>query len=153
MKNLTLAFVLFLLAVPCMAEESPFAEGLSLHLDPPETAFQEEESKTSDPEPFIQSRIYAGFWCPAYNGDEDSPGCDIGAAVSLQRWERLSWVAVAGTETIGTGLAWVAHRSEVRGQTVAVAVGVIAPYDDTGIRLDDWRPAVGATVSFWGGQR
>lgn len=98
------------------------------------------------PEPSILS---GAAWCVVHTREpaESEPGCDIGAGIALQRWRRLSWVAVVGAETLGTGLAWIAHRPE-RGPVVAVAAGVVVRYDSTGISAGEVYPALGATLSF-----
>lgn len=97
-------------------------------------------------------RLFAAGWCPVIrssdNAEETDPGCDVGAGAALVRVKRLAWVAVVGTETVGTGAAWVAHHGQgERAPTIAVAVGIVAPYDDRGIYADRWAVAVGATLS------
>lgn len=78
--------------------------------------------------------------------EPDKPGCDVGAGLSLLRYKRAAWVAVLGTETLGTGVAWLAHQPK-RGPAIAVAIGVVVRYDSSGIETRLY-PALGATLSF-----
>lgn len=81
--------------------------------------------------------------------DSARPGCDIGIGIALQTYRKLSWVAVIGTGTIGTGLAWTAYRppAESRQPVIAVAIGIVTSYSADGIS-SDLHPAIGATLSF-----
>lgn len=90
------------------------------------------------------SPVVGAGWCAVKMGDEETPGCDIGAGVALVHVNRISWIAVVGTKTVGMGLAWTVSNKPV----VAVAVGVICEYDETGIDGSKVYPALGATLSF-----
>jgi hypothetical protein len=100
-------------------------------------------------EPDRPSPLSAGAWCIVRTTDTDSdqPGCDIGAGLALERWRKLSWVAVLGAETLGTGLAWVPSR-DGGGPVIAVAIGLVVRYDTTGIDGSQAYPAIGCTLSF-----
>lgn len=119
MRAALAAGLLVLLAVPAYAQEPPEPEA---------------------------PRIVAAAWCPVRSEDEpeeDDPGCDVGVGAALLRHGRAALVGAIGTETVGLGGAWVAHSGEQL--TVAVAVGVVAPYDGDGLRADRASLAVGAT--------
>jgi hypothetical protein len=107
------------------------------------------------PEP-EDPRLAAAAWYVVRRSGDDLPegeiGRDFGLGVGLLRWRRLSWVAVVGAQSLGTGLAWVAHRGGEGRPVIAVAVGVVAPYDEGGVYSDQLRPAVGATVALGRGE-
>ncbi len=96
------------------------------------------------------SPIAGAAWCVLRRGDpeeeEKIAGCDVGVGLALARWRRLSWVAVLGVETLGTGLGWTAYRGG-GGATVAVAAGFVVAYDSGGIDAHKVYPALGATLS------
>jgi hypothetical protein len=143
--RLQVALLAALLAVPALAEDAP----------------------SSEPEPFP---VQAAAWCVVQDRESSpapvqepveeepreaveepaEPGCDVGVGLALYRWRRLSWVAVLGQETIGTGLAFVPHRPK-RGPIPALAVGIVVPYDSEGIYSEP-RLAIGATLAFTGRQ-
>lgn len=85
-------------------------------------------------------------------GSEGELECDAGAAVALLgkdfRQGRLSLVGVLGAQSLGIGGAWTFGRQG--GHPLSVAVGVVAPYDGSGIVADEWAFALGATVSVFG---
>lgn len=90
------------------------------------------------------------------NDQSTNPGCDIGAGLALyrfRRYPRLSWVAVLGRSTTGTGLAWTAYRPtpDSTGPILAVAIGAVVRYDVDGIYVREVYPALGATLSFMRG--
>jgi hypothetical protein len=98
----------------------------------------------------VSDYVVAAGWCAMYS-DEPEPdqvGCDIGVGAALARRGRAFLAAVIGAETVGIGLGWTAYRGGA--VTIAAALGVIAPYDERGIRLDGWAPAVGTTIGFGG---
>lgn len=84
--------------------------------------------------------------------EPDELGCDAGAGVSLVYRDfpqgRLSLVGVIGMQSLGVGAAWTFGRE--MGHPLSVAVGLVAPYDGTGIYSDGWAVALGATVSLLG---
>lgn len=93
---------------------------------------------------------------PSMNDQSTNPGCDIGAGLALYRFKRfprLSWVAVLGRSTTGTGLAWTAYRPapDSTGPILAVAIGAVVRYDVDGIYVREVYPALGATLSFMRG--
>lgn len=91
----------------------------------------------------------AGKEEPAVAAEEPpKPGCDVGVGFALYRWRKLSWVAVLGQETLGTGLAFVPYRPK-RGPIPALAVGLVVPYDSEGIYSEP-QLAIGATLAFTG---
>lgn len=77
----------------------------------------------------------------------DLPGCDLGMGVAIVRHRRLSWVAVIGTQTLGTGVAWRVGGGDGI-PVVAVAVGAVVRWDETGVDATEVLPAVGATLTF-----
>lgn len=79
----------------------------------------------------------------------DLPGCDLGMGVKLLGLghPRLSWVGVIGTQTVGTGVALRVLGGDGT-PVVAVAVGVVVHYDETGVDATEVLPAVGATLTF-----
>lgn len=98
-----------------------------------------------------ESLIVAAGWCTFQSGeasDEEgaAPGCDLGVGVSLYGRDRWRVVAAVGSWSVGAGLAWVALRPG-RGPVIAVAVGLMAPYDSSGIDPHP-RLALGATFGF-----
>lgn len=115
-----------------------------------ETETPEEGIETSASHP----RLVAAGWCPVVRdgeAEEDGrPGCDVGLGLALGSWRRLAVVAVVGTDSVGTGFAWVVR--DAGGPAIAVAVGVVAPYDDTGVYADRLAPALGITLN-WRGAR
>jgi len=107
-----------------------------------------------------QPGLTAATWCAIVSDSgsdpEESgrkPGCDVGMGAALYRWHRLAWVVVIGTETAGTGIALVTFRPPPgeSGTVVAIAAGVVTPYDREGIYVDEWALALGATFGFGGG--
>lgn len=77
-------------------------------------------------------------------------GCDIGIGFSLYTHNRLAIVAVVGSESIGSGLAWIINphaKSESDHRPVmAIAIGIVTPYDSSGIGRDV-QLALGMTLS------
>lgn len=113
----------------------------------------EEAEEAKEPEQ-RESLIVAAGWCtfqsktktneePAENA---APGCDLGVGVSLYGSGRWRVVAAVGSWSVGAGLAWVALKPE-RGPVIAVALGLMAPYDSSGIDPHP-RLALGATFGF-----
>lgn len=121
--------LLLVCAPPAVAQDEPAA-------DPPPSA-----------EEHPQSLFFAAAWCSATGSGDDggAPGCDAGAGVALARYRRFRWVVVAGSTTIGTGIAWVPAGQRPGGPVFAVAAGLVTRYDSTGIATDLY-PAIGATV-------
>lgn len=111
------------------------------------------EEKTAPPES-THPALTASAWCALRDRDEPAaelePGCDAGLAAAFYRHGRLALVGAIGTETVGLGAAWVVWSGD--GPTVAVAGGVIAPYDGEGVYPREWAPALGVTMS-WGRPR
>lgn len=137
--RLTLLLLLFGAGGPVVSQELPFEDPAA------------EESS---------SPLVGAAWCVVRSsgadpdkaratGDPGDPGCDAGVGLALARWRRLSWVAVLGTGTTGTGIAWVAHRpADGSGPVFAVAAGAVVRYDSSGIDGGKIYLALGATVSF-----
>lgn len=136
-----LAAVIVMLPLPCAAQET----------DEPA-----EETTTSQE----TSPLTAAAWCvvkghrdPTNASDDESSeatvfsGCDLGAGLSLYRHRSWAGVFVLGTQTAGIGIAYVAHRPKT-GPVIAIAVGIVVPYDSRGLYAGEWAPAVGATLSF-----
>jgi hypothetical protein len=131
-----LAIVLLLVAGPALAQE-----------EPPDAV---DSDAVGESEP-ADSRLAAAGWCAVRTSsapDEGAPGCDVGMAAALWTWRRTALVAVVGGETVGVGVAWVVHT----GPTVAVAAGVIAPFDDGGVNGSSLAPALGVTLTFGRGR-
>ncbi len=113
----------------------------------PEPAPEAEVAEQPEPSPLV-----AAGWCAvdsgepaaAEEGDEPTTGCDAGVGVALWTWRRLAPVAVIGTRTVGAGVAYLAYNR------VAIALGVVAPYDKSGIHAGGAQLALGATFSFGG---
>lgn len=100
----------------------------------------------------LDGPIVASAWCAVQK--DGGPGCDLGAGVSLLHFHRLNLVAVIGSKTVGAGLAWVAYRpSSATGfqHTLAVAIGLVAPYDSKAGVSRAIYPALGATLAFHSG--
>jgi len=110
------------------------------------------------------SPLVASDWCVAQSrnsqptassnsSDHNSsrtPGCDVGLGVSLFTHNRLSLVSVLGTKTLGIGLALIVVKPTPSfPRVVALALGVVARYDSSGIYREVY-PALGATLSFRG---
>jgi hypothetical protein len=103
------------------------------------------------------SRVAAAGWCAIHDSSADpdtisddtprSPGCDFGLAASVYDWRRFHLVGVLGAETVGVGLARVVS-AEGDSRVIAVALGVVALYDDQGIDMGSTTLALGATLSF-----
>lgn len=117
---------------------------------PPDSTPELAEESDESPSP-----LAGAGWCVVRGKEKsdaskteepDRPGCDVGAGLSLLRYKRAAWVAVLGTETLGTGVAWLAHQPK-RGPAIAVAIGVVVRYDSSGIETKLY-PALGATLSF-----
>jgi hypothetical protein len=93
-------------------------------------------------------RLVAAAWCPVRTGapaDEDVIGCDAGVGAALVRWHRAFLAGVVGSKTVGFGLGWTAYRGP--SMIVAVAAGIVAPYDEQGVRADGAALALGCTFS------
>lgn len=82
-------------------------------------------------------------------------GCDIGIGFLLYRpsnpkYNRFALVAVIGSESLGPGIAYILNpnaKSEADHRPImAIAFGVIAPYDGNGIGRD-LQLALGMTLS------
>lgn len=74
-------------------------------------------------------------------------GCDIGVGFSLYTHNRLAVVAVVGSESIGSGIAWILNPNASDNRPVmAVAIGIVTPYDRNGIGRDV-QLALGMTFS------
>lgn len=124
------AFLLALLATPALAQEA----------NPP---------TSSDYLP-----IAPAVWCVAIDGATDleteaDPGCDAGIAAVLYRFRfepRLSIVAALGTWSLGPGVGWTFHRSG-NGTAYGIAVGLIVPWSEAGIDIQEPGVALGATLS------
>jgi hypothetical protein len=102
------------------------------------------------------SRVAAAGWCALHDSSSEadaesdssrSPGCDFGLAASVYDWRRFHLVGVLGAETVGVGLARVVS-AEGDSRVIAVALGVVALYDDQGIDTGSATLALGATLSF-----
>lgn len=101
--------------------------------------------------------LAAAAWCGIKTGaGDDVARCDQGVAGALATWDpgekgglRGSWVLFAGSESAGTGVA-VSRRLSDR-VVLGAGAGVAVPYpeDERGIDLEDLRPVVGITASFW----
>lgn len=96
-----------------------------------------------------RSPLVGAAWCQVGQAEAGASGCDVGLGVALYRWHHLAAVAVVGQESVGAGLAWVVTPSDYRGPSVAVAVGMVAHYDSSGIQTDP-QPALGVTIAFTG---
>lgn len=119
----------------------------------------------------VYSQIAAAGWCVVQssnnqsdqsNPDDSFPpqsdesesssalGCDIGIGFSLYTLNRLALVAVVGSESIGSGVAWIINphkKSETDHRPVmAIAIGIVTPYDGNGIGRDV-QFALGMTLS------
>lgn len=119
----------------------PVAAGAQVVADDEEEQAEEES----------ESLIVAAGWCTFQTGEADEeeevpPGCDLGVGVSF--FGRGPWrvVAAVGSWSVGVGLARVAVRPK-RGPVIAVAIGLIVPYDSSGIDPHP-RLALGATFGF-----
>lgn len=110
-----------------------------------------QEAENPQPE---HSPIAASAWCAVHEDgrEEGEPGCDAGIGGALHCWGRACLVGVLGMETLGPGASWRLHVDE-EGRVYAVALGVVAPWDEDGVRVSDWAVAVGATLSFRGSER
>jgi len=108
---------------------------------------------TAEPEPEAPTLVGA-TWCAVRTSDPEpgDSGCDVGLGAALLHWHRLAWVAVVGGETLGTGLSWSLNPRRRSGPLIAVAAGVVVPYDSSGIDARKAAPALGATLAF-GGKR
>lgn len=139
--------ILLALCAPAVQAQDEAPEGT------PEAA---EEESTGHRSPLI-----AAGWCVVSDGEEKAvaddnaeteeeepaePGCDAGLGIALYRWRRLAWVAVAGSETLGTGVAWISYQPK-SGPVIAVALGLVARYGSRGIE-PKVHLAIGATLSF-----
>lgn len=174
MRKARILVVLALLAAPLVAqepsEEEPHFAGAPLSRLELQALLADAQAaeEAQEPDPFP---VTAAAWCtlqdrqsepapPAPETGEESPpvaaeeppkpGCDVGVGLALYRWRKLSWVAVLGQETLGTGLAFVPYRPK-RGPIPALAVGVVVPYDSGGIYSEP-QLAIGATLAFTGRQ-
>lgn len=156
-------------------ENEPKNSELEAEIEPKSGENEPEiDSKSAENE---QNRgIFAAVWCKVVsNKEENKPittpvedpkepeetdseednsnggfkGCDAGFAASIINFNRLHWVAVIGTSSVGTGLAWSIARG--KGRPMAVALGVVANYDSKGIYADTLALTLGATVSLRGG--
>lgn len=154
--------LLVLSAVAAGAQEWPTRISLDVHFQDEEPDEAEEPAK--EEAPAHRSPLIASVWCvisdseqkPAEEPDDpedpeteetsSAPGCDAGLGIALYRWRRLALVAVAGSETVGAGLAWIAYQAKT-GPVIAIALGIVARYDSRGIQRDV-HPALGATLSF-----
>jgi len=98
--------------------------------------------------------LVGATWCAVRTSEAapGDPGCDVGLGAALLHWHRLAWVAVVGGETLGTGLSWSLNPRRRSGPLIAVAAGVVVPYDSSGIDARKAAPALGATLAF-GGKR
>lgn len=88
---------------------------------------------------------------PPQSDESDSTtsplGCDIGVGFSLYTHNRLAVVAVVGSESIGSGIAWILNPNAPDNRPVmAVAIGIVTPYDRNGIGRDV-QLALGMTLS------
>lgn len=116
------------------------------------------------------SQIAAAGWCivtdssskdpieqpdDSFHPQEDeqstSLGCDIGIGFSLYTYHnRLAVVAVVGSESIGSGIAWIinphAKSATDHRPVMAIAIGIVTPYDGSGIGRDV-QLALGMTLS------
>lgn len=78
-------------------------------------------------------------------------GCDIGIGFSLYTYRnRLAFVAVVGSESIGSGVAWIlnpdAKSDSDHRPIMAIAIGIVTPYDGNGIGRNV-QLALGMTLS------
>lgn len=132
---------------------------------------EEKESKVEVKESF-SDRLVAAAWCPIQkkrppsasistpdeNEEEEEratsesdpieSGCDKGIGVSLWSSNRFPKVFIAGAvglKSVALGLGWLAYSGDV---TIAVAFGLMAPFDGKGIYLGEVEPAIGATFGF-----
>lgn len=117
------------LAAPCLAQE------------------------TADNEDAL-SPLVGAAWCvvlPAEarseEPEEGALGCDGGVGAALWRNGRLAVVAVVGAQSAGGGLAYILNPG--RGRPVALAVGVVVPWDTAGIYTEP-SVAAGITISWRG---
>lgn len=143
----------------------------------PGTEDEPVEVEVVEEEPGIASRLTAAGWCvlatreeaqqkgdsletPDDGGEDETPvgesddvvGCDFGIGAALLsrdfRQGRLSLVGVLGAKSLGIGGAWTFGRQG--GRPLSVAVGLVAPYDSSGVYAGEWAVALGATVSVLG---
>lgn len=141
MKALVLLALLSLLATPALAQAEPSSEPDAETYPVVASAWCVLRDRESPPAP-----VPAEEELQEAVEEAPEPGCDVGVGLALYRWRKLSWVAVLGQETIGTGLAFVPHRPK-RGPIPALAVGVIVPYDGKGI-YSELQLAIGVTLAF-----
>lgn len=84
-----------------------------------------------------------------------SLGCDVGIGFLFYQYKHLGLVGVVGSESIGTGIAWIinprAKSSTDHRPIMAVAVGVATPYDSNGIGKD-LQLTLGMTLSLRKGE-
>lgn len=91
----------------------------------------------------VPSRPLGAAWCTEQS--EDAPGCDVGVGLALARHDRLLWVGALGSETLGTGVGWVVDPTAWR--PLAVSLGLVVQWDETGIDTNEVYPAIGATMT------
>lgn len=128
------------------------------------------EEESGEKESF-SDRLVAAAWCPILKErtpsvsistpDENEEvedesggvnptksGCDKGIGASLWTSPRFPKVFIAGAvglKSVTIGLGWLAYSGDV---TIAVAFGLMAPFDGKGIYLGEVEPAIGATFGF-----
>jgi hypothetical protein len=148
---------------PVADEEAGFDPFAGMELD---DRIELQEEVEPEPEP-AHPRILAAAWCVLEEGEPAAPvdpaaepateepdgiGCDVGVGAELLGRSfaqgRLSWVAVGGTKSLGSGVSWAWLEGR---RPVAVAVGVVVPYDGGGIYPDGASLALFATVGLFGG--
>lgn len=88
---------------------------------------------------------------PQADESNSALGCDIGIGFSLYTYRnRLAVVAVVGSESVGSGVAWIlnphAKSSSDHRPVMAIAVGVVTPYNKGGIGRNV-QLALGMTLS------
>jgi hypothetical protein len=91
---------------------------------------------------------------PNDQSSDESLGCDMGVGFSLYTYhDRLAWVAVLGSESLGSGVAWIinpqAKSAADHRPIIAIAIGIVTPYDTQGIS-NNIQFALGATLSLRG---
>lgn len=100
-------------------------------------------------------RLSAAVWCKVIDGKKpvesssdtsDSYGCDAGLGFSLYHLNRAHIVGVIGAQSVGAGFAWVLSPETAK-RTIAVAIGIIMPYDTNGVYARDYSLALGTTIS------
>lgn len=117
-------------------------------LPEPQEAAAESEAQAADAAP----RLVAATWCPVRSGEpvEGDVGCDAGLGAALYRKGRIFIAAVVGGKSVGGGLGWTAGKAGP--VVVAVALGVVAPYDESGIDVGRASLAIGCTAGLGGGR-